>query len=160
MTKILHNRSCKQPSFLYTEPCKWCFPRRSHTHHEQTKPFPSQPPPSSWPPTSVLSPTPPTTTRDLCSTPPATTEHGNDDDNSNSMPHPADDKMDHHHLPRFTLSKNNWSGLGHMVVMPVHNMTKSSKFYKILTSSWLHQVMSSRVVSSPDAKYRQDTVIW
>jgi len=59
-----------------------------------------------------------------------------------------------------TLSKNDWSGLGHMVVTPVHNMTKSSKFYKILTSSWLHQVVSSRVVSSPDAKYRQDTVIW
>jgi len=33
------------------------------------------------------------------------------------------------------LSKNDWSGLGHMVVMPVHDMTKSSKFYKILTSS-------------------------
>jgi len=62
--------------------------------------------------------------------------------------------------PLVTLSKNDWSGLGHMVVTPVHNMTKSSKFYKILTSSWLHQVMSSCVVSSPDAKYRQDTVIW
>jgi len=34
-----------------------------------------------------------------------------------------------------TLSKNDWSGLGHMVVTPVHDMTKSSKFYKILTSS-------------------------
>jgi hypothetical protein len=33
------------------------------------------------------------------------------------------------------LSKNDWSGLGHMVVTPVHNMTKSSKFYKILTLS-------------------------
>jgi len=59
-----------------------------------------------------------------------------------------------------TLSKNDSSGLGHLVVMPLHNMTKSSEFYKILTTSRLHQVMSSHVVSSPDAKYMQDTVIW
>jgi len=58
-----------------------------------------------------------------------------------------------------TLSKNNSSGLGHVAVTPLHDMTKSSKFYKILTTSQLHQVMSSCVVSSPDAKYMQDTVM-
>jgi len=51
-----------------------------------------------------------------------------------------------------TLSKNDWSGLGHMVVTPVHNMTKSSKFYKILTLSRLQQVVSSRVVSLTDCQ--------
>jgi len=50
------------------------------------------------------------------------------------------------------LSKNNWSGLGHMVVMPVHDMTKSSKFYKILTLSRLQQVVSSCVVSLTDCQ--------
>ena len=63
-------------------------------------------------------------------------------------------------LSVITLSINDSSGLGHVVVTPLHNMTKSGKFYKILTTSQLHQVMSSHVVSSPDAKYMQDTVIW
>ena len=39
MTKILCNRSCKQPLCLYTELCEWCLPRPSHTHCQQTKNF-------------------------------------------------------------------------------------------------------------------------
>jgi hypothetical protein len=41
-----------------------------------------------------------------------------------------------------TLSKNDWSGLGHMVVTPVHDMTKSSKFYKILTLQPFAEMMA------------------
>jgi len=31
----------------------------------------------------------------------------------------------------------------------MYDMTKSSEFYKILTSTWLHQIVSSCVVSFP-----------
>jgi hypothetical protein len=36
-----------------------------------------------------------------------------------------------YHVVTGHAQENDWSGLGHMVVMPVHDMTKSSKFYKI-----------------------------
>ena len=88
VTKHLRNRSCKRPSFLYTEPRKRRLPRTVHKRHQQTNLFPlnhhHHPPPLRHCVTATTSTASPTTT------------------NNDHLPCPSFDAPNHHCTPRTT----------------------------------------------------------